>query len=39
VALEELSDNLIYRLRIGDRPHVAEVSKLHKLDARQSGRQ
>ena len=35
--LEELPDSLIYRLRMCDGPHVAEILKLHHLDSRQCG--
>ena len=31
--------NLIYRVRMGNRSHVAKILKLHELNARQRGRQ
>ena len=37
--LEELADDFIYRLRMGDRPHVAEILELHDLNLRQCGRE
>ena len=37
--LEELADDFIYLLRMGDRPHVAEILKLHHLNLRQCGRE
>ena len=35
---EKLLDSLIYRVRMGNRAHVAKILKLHELNSRQRGR-